>query len=341
MKKETRIQFKSFLKQQAKLNNLDVSDVATTKFSVEPSIAQKLEKRIQESVAFLQLINNIPVDEQQGSRIGIGVRKSIASTTNTSAGNERKTSGVVDLDGTGYHCKKINYDTHETYEMLDMWAKFKDFQTKYRDALTTQIGLDRITIGFNGTSRSEDSDRVANPLLQDVGVGWLEKLRVNKPESVASDVKVGMHESADYQNLDACVMDTVTENIATWYQEGGDLVVITGRQLLNDKYLSLADQSNSATEKKAFESIATNRTLGGLRVVTVPFFPAKSFAVTSLNNLSIYVQDGSRRRQILDAPKLDRIEDYNSANEDWVVEDYDKMALVDGVLSVDAGGNWS
>jgi hypothetical protein len=39
------------------------------------------------------------------------------------------------------------------------------------------MSLDRIMIGFNGTKYSDPSDRAANPLLQDCGIGWLEKIR--------------------------------------------------------------------------------------------------------------------------------------------------------------------
>lgn len=37
------------------------------------------------------------------------------------------------------------------------------------------MSLDRIMIGFNGVKYSDPSDRAANPLLQDCGIGWLEK----------------------------------------------------------------------------------------------------------------------------------------------------------------------
>lgn len=35
--------------------------------------------------------------------------------------------------------------------------------------------LDRIMIGFNGVKRAKTSDRDANPMLQDVNKGWLQK----------------------------------------------------------------------------------------------------------------------------------------------------------------------
>jgi hypothetical protein len=43
-------------------------------------------------------------------------------------------------------------------------------------------------IGFNGVKREKTSDRVANPLLQDVNIGWLEKIRQEKPVQVLDKV---------------------------------------------------------------------------------------------------------------------------------------------------------
>ena len=49
--------------------------------------------------------------------------------------------------------------------------------------------LDRIMIGFNGTSIAKDTDIVANPLLQDVNKGWLQKQREENPSRVLKKVK--------------------------------------------------------------------------------------------------------------------------------------------------------
>lgn len=335
MKNFTRNVFQKFINKQAELNGISPSVVGSTSYAVAPSVAQTMEKRIQESSAFLSLINQHVVPDQQGERLLIGINTSIASTTDTSGDGERKPIGTEDIDGTGYHCKQIDSDTFVRYAVLDMWAKFPDFQVKYRDNLLQQMALDRICIGFNGVKREKNSDRERYPLLEDVAVGWLQKLRINKPESVISGIKIGLNEHADYKNIDSCVMAAKSANIAVWHKKSGDLVVICGENLLDEKYITLADDSNSASEKKAFESIATNRMIGGLRAITAPSFPENSFLITSLNNLSIYIQEGSRRRHIDDNAKKNRVEDYNSSNEDFVVEDYDKMTLIEKIELID------
>jgi len=53
--------------------------------------------------------------------------------------------------------------------------------------------------------------------------------------------------------------------------------------------------------------------------------------ITRLDNLSIYVQDDTRRRSIIDNPKRDRVENLESVNEAYVVEDYDCTCLIENI----------
>ncbi|TBM32936.1 P2 family phage major capsid protein, partial [Hafnia paralvei] len=77
MRPNTRFKFNAFLTQVAKLNNVDVADI-DKKFSVEPSVTQTLITTVQETSDFLTRINMVPVDEQEGEKIGLGVTGSIA-----------------------------------------------------------------------------------------------------------------------------------------------------------------------------------------------------------------------------------------------------------------------
>ncbi|MNF17838.1 Phage major capsid protein, P2 family [compost metagenome] len=53
--------------------------------------------------------------------------------------------------------------------------------------------------------------------------------------------------------------------------------------------------------------------------------------VTALSNLSIYFQEGARRRHIKDEPEYDRIADYQSSNDAYVIEDFGLVALVENI----------
>ncbi|MRC26575.1 capsid protein, partial [Bacillus thuringiensis] len=60
--------------------------------------------------------------------------------------------------------------------------------TRIRDAIISRQALDRIMIGFNGVKREKASDRATYPLLQDVNIGWLEKIRQEKPVQVMDKI---------------------------------------------------------------------------------------------------------------------------------------------------------
>lgn len=332
MRNETRILFNAYLEQIAKLNG--VPD-ASVKFTTAPSVQQTLESKIQESSDFLTKINIIGVTEQKGEKIGLGVSGPIASTTNTTT-TDRATSDITTLDDDAYECTQTNFDTHITYAKLDAWAKFPDFQARIRDAILKRQALDRIMIGFNGTTRAATSNPVTYPLRQDVNIGWLQKYRTNAPQRVLSEVvessgKVTVGESGDYANIDALVFDAVNNMIEPWYQEDTELVVVCGRALLADKYFPIVNTNNKPTDMLAADLIISQKRIGNLPAARVPFFPANALMVTRLDNLSLYYQEGARRRTIVDNAKRDRIENYESSNDAYVVEDYGCGCVVENI----------
>lgn len=338
MRNETRIAYNAYLAQLASLNGVPS---AAEKYTVAPSIQQTLESKIQESSDFLQRINVVGVPEQSGEKLGLGVSGPIAGTTDTAA-QDRATSDLSQMDANGYVCTQTNFDSHIGYAKLDLWAKFPDFQTRLRDAILRRQALDRIMIGFNGTSRAVTSNKVANPLLQDVNKGWLQKYRDNAAARVmdeganAGAVRVGAAAGRDYYNLDALVFDAVNNLIEPWYREDTELVVVLGRDLLADKYFPLVNADNPPTEKLAADLIVSQKRVGGLQAVRAPYFPAGALLITRLDNLSIYWQEGARRRTVVDNAKRDRIENYESSNEAYVVEDYGCGGVVENIV-----GTWA
>lgn len=332
MRNETRRLFAAYAAEVARLNGVDRVDA---KFSVDPSVQQRLETKIQESSQFLSKINFYPVTEQEGEKIGLGVAGPVASTTDTTKAG-RKTRDLATLDGRKYRCEQTNSDTHITYKRLDAWAKFPNFQTRVRDAIIQRQALDRIMIGFNGVSRAETSDPVANPLLQDVNKGWLQHLREEAPQRVMKDGKTAGKivvggAGSDYANLDALVFDVVNELVEPWYAEDPQLVVVCGRRLLADKYFPIINQDNRPVDSLAADLIVSQKRIGGLEAVRVPYFPANSLLVTRLDNLSLYFQEGARRRTIKDNPEFDRIDNFESSNDAYVIEDLGCAAMAENI----------
>ena len=366
MRNETRALFRAYCSQIALLNGIAL---ATEQFNVDPVIEQKLESKMKESSEFLGMINVMPVTQQEGQVLGLTTTRTIAGRTDTSGGTRRNpTDPTGDAQKRRYLCKQTDFDWARGYALMDAWRHKPDFETLLRDAILQQQSRDRIMIGWHGTSAADQTDRTANPLLQDVNIGWLKKIRDNAPAQVFSDgsltvetdgtnnaalkaiyVKPGVElfdvnaahnatggsasADADYSSLDALVLDA-KRLIPEWWRGDTELVVIVGHDLVDDKYFTIAQSTGAeATEVEATDRILrSTKTLGGLPAARVPFFPAGSMLITRLDNLSIYYQEGTRRRQLKDEPEYNRIANYESVNEAYVVEEYEMCVLVENIV---------
>lgn len=336
MRNETRKLFNGYLQQVAKLNGVDN---AAEKFNVAPTVQQKLESAIQEASDLLKRVNIIGVEQQEGEALLLGVNGPIASRTNTKTGGRRNPADRSALSKDTYSCKQTNFDSSFPYALIDAWAKFKDFQSRLSASITERQALDRLMIGFNGTSAAAASDIATNPMLQDVNIGWLEKIRTGAPDRVMDEVvedsgQVTIGAAGDYKTLDGVVFDAV-QMLEPWHRNHPNLVVMVSRDLLHDKLLAAVEKgATSNQEENAADQIVTKARLGGLPIVDAPFFPAGTVLVTTLNNLSIYFQEGARRRHVKDEPEYDRVADYQSSNDAYVIEDFGLVALVENIEAV-------
>lgn len=337
MQNTTRAKFDAYTAQIAKLNGVNNS---AAMFTVTPSVQQTLEAKIQESSEFLKSINIVGVDELTGQKLALGVTSTIASRTDT-ASKDRTPKDVSDLTDNVYTLKQTNFDTALTYGKLDMWAKFPNFETILRDQIVNQQALDRIMIGFNGVNAEDDTDASTYPQLEDVNKGWLQHYREKAPERVMTEVDInGTPEDAGkivvgankhYKNLDALVFDARNNLIDSAYRRAPGLVVLLSDDLMMDKLFPLVNDQTAPTEKLASDIIVSQARLGGLQAICVPYMPAGTAIITSLNNLSIYYQNGKRRRAIIDNPKRDQVENYESSNEGYVVENYAAGCVLENI----------
>ena len=138
---------------------------------------------------------------------------------------------------------------------------------------------------------------------------------------------------ADYSSLDALVLDA-KRLIHERHRGDNDLVVIVGHDLVDDKYFNIAQETGAtATEVEATDRILrSTKMIGGLPAIRVSGFPGNALLITKLSNLSIYWQEGTRRRYLKDEPEFDRIANYESVNEAYVVEEYEIASLVENIV---------
>ena len=307
---------------------------ASKMFSVEPSVAQELNDAITAKADFLERINVVPVSEIKGEKVFIGVNGPVTGRTNTKT-TDRVAKDASALEHTLYELADTQSDVGLPYAKIDAWAKFPDFKDRYSAAVQKRIAQDRIVIGFHGTSAAIQTDLAANPKLQDVNKGWLQQLREQAPQQVLKEGavvgKVTLGAGGDYANLDALVHDT-KQMVDEILRDDGDLVAIIGTDLLAaDKAKLYTKQGDTPTEKERIENAQVIATYGGLPAFSVPNFPVNAVLVTSWDNLSIYYQDSSWRKQTVDNAQRSRVEDYNSRNEGYVIEQLEKIALTENV----------
>ena len=294
-------------------------------FSISPSVQQLLKDKIVEASTFLPRINIITVDELKGENILAGASGPVTGRTDTTGDAERTPRDVLGLAKYTYELAATQSDVYMRYYTVDAWAKFPDMAERYLRYVQARIASDMEIIGWHGISVAATTDLVANPMLQDVNKGWLQYMRENKPAnvlpqgSVAGKIRFGA--GGDFVNLDVAVHDLL-QGIPSFLRQ--DLVALIGTDLIaQEKSALMAAVGGKPTEKTLAQmSLAT---FGGLTWETPSNFPARGLVITSLDNLSIYQQDGSWRRQIVDNPKKDRVEDYNSRNEGYVVETPEKL----------------
>ncbi|MCC2976256.1 phage major capsid protein, P2 family [Sphingomonas sp. PL-96] len=331
MRNDTRELFNAYEENIASINGVTRVDKT---FTVDPSVEQKLETRTQESSAFLSQINVFPVDELKGEKVGITMGGPIANRTDTSGNNRRNPVDPTGMDSLGYELAQTNFDTFLPYGKLDAWAKFPDFETRIQGAIVERIQLDRIMIGFNGVEAAKAHDP-AKTLLQDMNIGWLAQMRKHNQIRVMDEGKtagkVTVGAGGDYATVDALVWDAVQSLLPSWAKGRTDLVAICGAGLLHDKYFPLINQEEKPTEQIARDLILSSKRLGGRQAAEVPFMVDNAVLITPFKNLSLYYQNGKRRRHIVEEPQFNRVADYQSSNEGYVVEDFDLACMVENI----------
>jgi len=301
-------------------------------FAVDATIEQTLYDKVYESAEFLQQIDTQLVDDLVGKAVTAGVDGSVTGRAGveTDPAKERQTKDPLGLTEREYRCYAVECDVHIAWVTMDIWSKFKDFHLRFKNHVRQVIALDIIKIGWNGTSAATFTDYASNPMLQDVNIGWLQLVRNDNPGNAIADggqqageIRIGAY--GDYENLDCAVHDLL-QAIPTHKRIG--LVAIVGDELIAaEKNKLYATQAHTPSEKGKIELAQTIETYGSLRTYMVPFFPSRGILITSFENLCHYVQSGSSRTHIVDNPKKKRIEDYQSRNDCYYINDMEKIAF--------------
>lgn len=327
-------------------------------FTLAPNAEQRLEDLQREQVGFLSRINVIGVRDLIGQVIGLGTNNMIASRKSR-AGLPRDPKYVGRLQDRGFQLYSTLFDTWLPWELIDTWSKFPDFAQRYAKHVAISTALSRITVGWHGTSAAADTDADAHPNGEDVNIGWLQKLRLEKASHVmgrnmvtaggvttatgtAKPIYIGPNSDTadgDYKNIDALAYDLIA-GMPSWARASTDHVVVVSQDLVDEKYFPMInrpvsdviDGDKATSDQKVSDIVMSAKQIGGRPAAIVPFFPEGTMLITPLNNLSIYYQEGSRRRYIKDEPEnMAALVDYNSVNEGYVFEDTDFAVMAETI----------
>ncbi|MGF1840948.1 phage major capsid protein, P2 family [Vibrio atlanticus] len=331
MQQHTKTKLSAYVKAVAAQN--DVDD-ATEKFNVSPNGTQRIIAAIRESNWFLEKINIISVKNQKGESIGLGVTGMIASRTDTSGAGKRTPKDHSSMGAMPYMCEQVNFDTALRYAKVDAWAHHKNFNTLLSKATREQIDANKITIGWYGESVADSTDASANPNGEDVNKGWFQAMRDHnaarliKQGKTPGEVRIG--QGGDFINLDLAVLET-KNLLHDACENDSNLVAIIGSDLLAyDKAKFYEAHGNTPSEKGKIQELQVIGTYGGLPAVKVPGFPSTGIMVTSYDNLSIYIQEGSIRRSTgKKNDEKDQVENFESMNMAYVIEELGKAAAIE------------
>jgi P2 family phage major capsid protein len=326
MQNATRTQYAALLQAMAQTYGVPS---AAQRFAIEEPVSIRLNDAIQQSDAFLALISVLGVVDLKGQPIRVTVPSSIAGRTDTSGAGTRTPQQLAAPAYWSYECVQTNFDVAMKYALLDTWARFPDFRTRYMNAVYRRIALDRIMIGWYGTSAAATTNRGTSPLLQDVNIGWLKKLETSNPANfmtegaTAGQIRLGA--SGDFANLDQMVY-SIYSMIDKAHLTGREVAMVGQGLVTRDMGKVLASHGETPTERNAIRQL--DKSYGGLPTVIPPHFPDYGVMVTDPANLHLYYQLSGMRRLAKDEPAKDQVEDYISSNEAYCFGDFDGVAAL-------------
>lgn len=301
-------------------------------FSLTPPKETQLRDALLQESEFLRLVNVMDVDQVNGQVVSTG--KPGIYTGRKKDGRFTRPMGV---DGNDYKLVETDSGSYLPYSLLVIWANSgseDEFFQRIQAFSNESFALDMLRVAFNGISAADDTDPDKNPNGEDVNVGWHQLVKDRAPaQIITGDITIG-GPNADFMGLDAAVTDLVHTSIYEPYRNDPRLVVLVSADLIGADATTMMNMVDRPTEKVAAQLI--NRQIAGRVAYTPPFMPEGRLAVTTLDNLHIYTQAGTRKRKAEWNDDRKRFENSYLRMEGYAVEHdelyaaYDKLTLATG-----------
>lgn len=300
-------------------------------FAVTSPMETRLRAAMLDSVEFLGLITAMDVDQIKGQVVNVG--SNVIATGRSETG--RFTSGQT-VDGNTYELVETDSCAFVTWATMAAWANAgneKQFMQLMSQNATRRFALDVLRVGFNGVSIATTTNPTTNPLGQDVNKGWHQLVKEKAPDQVVTDPiyfypdATGELAEGEYKTLDAIVTEIKNTLIPEQFRNDPRLVVLVGSDLTAAAQTKLMNQADKPSERVAAQMM--DKSIGGLKAYTPPFFPGKRLVVTMLSNLHVYTQRGTRQRKSENVEDRKRWEDKYWRFEGYAVEEYNAYGAID------------
>ncbi|WP_373963103.1 phage major capsid protein, P2 family [Kosakonia sacchari] len=295
-------------------------------FSMTDPKETALRLALLESVEFLNMIYCADVDQLSGQVISVG-----ASGLYTGRSEEGRFTRRVGVDGNEYKLVETDSCAALRWDLLSVWANSGQTEDEFFQLVQTfsnqAFALDMLRIGFNGKSVEKTTNYKDNPNGEDVNKGWHALMKEwESGKQVITDA-VTLDDKGDYRSLDAMASDLINDKIPQQFRTDPRLVVLVGADLVAAEQYRLYQAADKPTEKIAAQMLGN--TIAGRTAIVPPFMPGKRMAVTTLDNLHIYTQRGTRQRKAEFVDDRKQYENKYLRNEGYAVEVPELYAAID------------
>ena len=304
-------------------NTAGVANI-TKQFSLSNPMDTRLREAILHSAEFLQMIYCCDVDQLAGQVVVTGTSQLL--TGRKAGGRFVRKLGV---DGNTYKLSETDSCAAIDWATLSVWANSGDegqFFRMMQNFMDKQFALDMIRVGFNGTHVSDTTDPELYPNGEDINKGWhqIAKEWDNGAQVLTSPVTLGV--GGTYATLDAMASDLVN-HLPIECRNNPDIVIFVGSELLAAEQFRLYSKADTPTENLAAAQLDT--IVAGKKAIVPPFMPGKRIVATTLKNLHIYTQKGSRRRAAEDVQDRKQFENKYWRNEGFALEIPEMYVAID------------
>lgn len=299
---------------------------------------------------FLNKINRQGITDRNGDTLGLDVtsmalqRPEIDFKKTYDPSSEDKTAPVTSeaetTQGT-YQTNNVMANHLMTYKQEDTFKNVKNFKERITRLWMIKRANNLQYVALNGTSSANVSSPENNG--KDLFKGFRTLLSEQNssnlvsewPESPTNVGKITIDESGagDLETLDELVeymIDLLPEHM----QQNPELKVFCGMKMARRHRIPIYKESKTASERILVQE--SSKTVAGLPMIAVPFFPDKSIMITTYDNLTYYYLKDSYRREIKNRVSRGAWTDDHYWEACFAIEDPQNISIAENIEMVGA-----